>query len=85
MVDDPALNSAIHSGHPTVLAYMVTICPGRRRRSISNPGDYRRLKSLAGTKGVAPAQLVREAVAEYVARHEAGGVPEHRQVQQQAR
>ena len=32
--------------------------------------DYRRLKSLAGAKGVAPAQLVREAVAEYVARHE---------------
>jgi hypothetical protein len=33
-------------------------------------GDYRRLKTLAGVKGVAPAQLVREAVAEYVARHE---------------
>ena len=32
--------------------------------------DYRRLKSLAGAKGVAPAQLVREAVDEYVARHE---------------
>jgi predicted transcriptional regulator len=32
--------------------------------------DYRRLKSLAGAKGVAPAQLVREAVAEYVARHD---------------
>ena len=33
-------------------------------------GDYRRLKALAGAKGLAPAQLVREAVAEYVARHE---------------
>jgi hypothetical protein len=33
-------------------------------------GDYRRLKALAGAKGVAPAQLVREAVAEYVAKHD---------------
>ena len=33
-------------------------------------GDYRRLKALASAKGVAPARLVREAVAEYVARHE---------------
>jgi hypothetical protein len=32
--------------------------------------DYRRLKGLAGARGVAPAQLVREAVAEYVARHD---------------
>ncbi len=33
-------------------------------------GDYRRLKVLAGARGVAPAQLVREAVAEYVARND---------------
>jgi hypothetical protein len=32
--------------------------------------DYRRLKGLAGARGVAPAQLVREAVAEYVAKHD---------------
>jgi hypothetical protein len=31
---------------------------------------YARLKSLAGARGVAPAELVREAVAEYVARHD---------------
>jgi hypothetical protein len=34
-----------------------------------NAADYRRLKALAATRGVAPAQLVREAVAEYVARN----------------
>jgi predicted transcriptional regulator len=38
-------------------------------------GDYRRLKALAGAKGVAPAQLVREAVAEYVARHDVRRLP----------
>jgi hypothetical protein len=31
--------------------------------------DYRRLKRLAATRKVAPASLVREAVAEYVSRH----------------
>ena len=29
--------------------------------------DYRRLKAIARTRGVAPAQLVREAVARYAA------------------
>ncbi len=32
--------------------------------------DYRRLKRLAAGRRMAPAALVREAVAEYVARHE---------------
>lgn len=32
-------------------------------------GDYRRLKRIAQARNVAPAALVREAVAEYVARH----------------
>jgi len=32
--------------------------------------DYRRLKRVAARKRVAPAQLVREAVAEYVVRHD---------------
>ncbi|HEX9367142.1 MAG TPA: hypothetical protein VF921_10960 [Vicinamibacterales bacterium] len=31
--------------------------------------DYRRLKRIAATRKQAPASLVREAVAEYVARH----------------
>jgi hypothetical protein len=31
--------------------------------------DYRRLKSLARTRGVKAAAMVREAVAEYVVRH----------------
>jgi hypothetical protein len=31
--------------------------------------DYRRLKRIAQTRRCAPAQLVREAVAEYAARH----------------
>ena len=35
-----------------------------------DPGDYRRLKRLAASRRMAPAALVREAVAEYVARHE---------------
>ncbi len=38
-------------------------------------GDYRRLKRVAARRKVAPAQLVREAVAEYVARHDAGTAP----------
>ncbi len=33
-------------------------------------GDYRRLKRIAASRKRAPAALVREAVAEYVARHE---------------
>jgi hypothetical protein len=32
-------------------------------------GDYRRLKAIAASRKQAPAALVREAVAEYVARH----------------
>ena len=31
--------------------------------------DYRRLKNLARTRGVKAAEMVREAVAEYVVRH----------------
>jgi hypothetical protein len=31
--------------------------------------DYRRLKQIARSRGKAPAQLVREAVAEYTVRH----------------
>jgi hypothetical protein len=31
--------------------------------------DYRRLKTLARARGCAPAQLLREAVAEYTVRH----------------
>jgi hypothetical protein len=34
-----------------------------------DPGDYRRLKRIAQTRKRTPAALVREAVAEYVARH----------------
>jgi len=34
-----------------------------------DPGDYRRLKALAKTQGRSAAELVREAVAEYAARH----------------
>ena len=34
-----------------------------------NSDDYRRLKSLARAQGRPPAALVREAVAEYTARH----------------
>lgn len=32
-------------------------------------GDYRRLKTLASNRGVKAAEMVREAVAEYVVRH----------------
>lgn len=38
-------------------------------------GDYRRLKRIAQTRKVAPAALVREAVAEYVARHATRALP----------
>jgi hypothetical protein len=34
-----------------------------------DPDDYRRLKALARQRGVPAARLVREAVAEYAARH----------------
>jgi hypothetical protein len=37
--------------------------------------DYRRLKRIAQARKVAPAALVREAVAEYVARHGARVLP----------
>jgi predicted transcriptional regulator len=37
--------------------------------------DYRRLKKIAQARKVAPASLVREAVAEYVARHGARALP----------
>jgi hypothetical protein len=37
--------------------------------------DYRRLKRVAAGRRVAPAVLVREAVAEYVARHRAPSPP----------
>jgi hypothetical protein len=34
-----------------------------------DPSDYRRLKSLARTRGTKAAEMIREAVAEYVVRH----------------
>lgn len=37
--------------------------------------DYRSLKAIARSRGVAPAMLVREAVAEYVTRHARRRVP----------
>ncbi|MGE5360039.1 MAG: CopG family transcriptional regulator [Bacteroidales bacterium] len=37
--------------------------------------DYRRLKRVAARRRVPPAQLVREAVAEYVARHDVARMP----------
>jgi len=37
--------------------------------------DYRKLKRIAAIRKLAPAALVREAVAEYVARHGAGRMP----------
>jgi len=37
--------------------------------------DYRKLKRIAASRGQAPAALVREAVAEYVARHSSVTVP----------
>jgi hypothetical protein len=37
--------------------------------------DYRRLKRVAARRKMAPAQLLREVVAEYVAKHDAGRLP----------
>jgi predicted transcriptional regulator len=37
--------------------------------------DYRRLKRVALRRGVAPAALVREAIADYVARHDTTRAP----------
>ncbi len=37
--------------------------------------DYRRLKRVALRRGVAPAALVREAIAEYVTRHDTARAP----------
>jgi hypothetical protein len=63
--------------HPGPLAHWprsdtiyVSHMPRQKTTLYLESGDYRRLKALAGAKGVAPAQLVREAVAEYVARHD---------------
>ena len=40
-----------------------------------DPADYRRLKRIAEGAGRSPAALVREAVAEYVLRHDTQRVP----------
>ena len=40
-----------------------------------DPTDYRALKRMAAKTGRPPAELVREAVAEYAARHTARRVP----------
>lgn len=40
-----------------------------------DPGDYRKLKRIAASRKRAPAALVREAVAEYVARNSRTTVP----------
>ena len=48
--------------------HMVAICRARKRRSISTPTRIAAKHSRANA--VAPAALVREAVAEYVARHD---------------
>jgi predicted transcriptional regulator len=37
--------------------------------------DYRRLKRVALRRGVAPAALVREAIADFVARHDTARAP----------
>jgi hypothetical protein len=43
--------------------------PRQKTTLYLDPAAYRRLKAIAGARGVAPAELVREAVAEYVATH----------------
>ena len=53
---------------PPVLPYMVTIC--RRPPYTWIQLHYRALKRIAARKKRQPAELVREAVAEYAARHE---------------
>jgi hypothetical protein len=40
-----------------------------------DPGDYRRLKRLAASRRKAPAALVREAIAQYVAKHSPAPMP----------
>lgn len=40
-----------------------------------DPGDYRRLKRLAASRRKTPAALVREAIAQYVAKHAPGATP----------
>lgn len=40
-----------------------------------DPADYRALKRIAARKKRQPAELVREAIAEYAARHEPRRVP----------
>ena len=50
--------------------------PGTEKTTVYLDSDaYARLKALAKTRGVAPASLVREAVAEYTVRHVAGRQP----------
>lgn len=54
---------------------MATICGMEKTTVYLNKGDYRRLKTLAKEAGRPAAELVREAVAEYAARHGAAACP----------
>ena len=49
------------------LPYMVMATSTQKTTVYLDEADYRRLKAIARTRGVAPAQLVREAVARYAA------------------
>lgn len=51
------------------IPYMATIYSMVKTTVYLNKGDYRRLKALAKEAGRPVAELVREAVAEYAARH----------------
>ena len=57
------------------IPYMVTIYTMEKTTVYLNSGDYRRLKALAKEAGRPVAELVREAVAEYAARHGAAVRP----------
>ncbi len=57
------------------ILYMVTIYGMEKTTVYLNKGDYRRLKALAKEAGRPVAELVREAVAEYAARHGAAVRP----------
>jgi hypothetical protein len=52
---------------------MVTIYGMEKTTVYLDEIDYRRLKRVASRRRVAPASLLREAVAEYVARHDTEG------------
>jgi hypothetical protein len=69
--DGPHVTPCLARTHRAIYGYHITL----KTTVYLDAAEYRRLKAIARARGRAPASVLREAVAEYTARHAPRGLP----------